>query len=356
MKKTVCLVFLLCITILILGIVYFRSDIDAKISGTLFFEALTTFTAVFGVFGFIYQMAESKELEEAQFLIDLNKLYFNNKIFENILNAVTEGHPESFQGDIKTEIVKYIDYFEPFYLILKNHAINMKTIDELFCFRFFALINSRYVQDTVLTPNHDFYHNIVRLHFIWKEYRTKNGRSVPFESSDLSLLPWYGEAFRSGKKKDASIQDLIPVEHIQIREATLDDVAAISELYKQLLGSTSVDVNLNNKFAEIQSEKNNHIFVATVNGSLVGSIQCTVCSSIAFNGRPHMALDYFVVDKDYRHKGIGTHLINYIKTLGEQMNVSCIYLVSSERLKKAHKFYKKSGFTNPVKGFRMVFR
>ena len=175
MKKIAYLAFLLCLTILILGIVYFKSGIDSKISGTLFFEALTTFTAVFGVFGFIYQMSESKELEEAQFLIDLNKLYLNNKNFEDIVNVVKEGHPESFHGDIKTEIIKYIDYFEPFYLILKNHAINMETFDELFCFRFFSMINNRYVQETVLTPNHDFYHNIVRLHSMCTSFQDLRG-------------------------------------------------------------------------------------------------------------------------------------------------------------------------------------
>ena len=353
MKKTACLAFLICLTILILGIVYFKSGIDSKISGTLFFEALTTFTAIFGVFGFIYQMSESKELEEAQFLIDLNKLYFNNKNFEDIVEVVTKGHPESFHGDIKTEIIKYIDYFEPFYLILKKRAINMETLDELFCFRFFSMINSRYVQETVLTPNHDFYHNIVRLHSMWKNYRIKHGRNIPYENSDLSLLPWYDAVFHR-EKNSTSTQDLIlDDDSIDIRVAMPDDVTSISRLYEQLLGQ-SVDTALASKLTEIQNENNNYIFVAVVNGNVVGTIQCTVCSSIAFNGRPHMALDYFVVDENYRHMGIGTRLISHIKAMGEQMDVSAIYLVSSEHLKKAHKFYKGVGFNNPVKGFRMI--
>ena len=356
MKKAVSLMILLGMVIIALGVLYFLNDIDAVISNTVFFEIITTITAVFGVFGFIWQMSESKELEQSQFIIDLNKLYFTNKNFEKVMSAVINNTLEFSSGNIQTEIIECMNYFEPFYIILKNNAVDMNAIDELFAGRFFTIINNKYIQDTIITPKKDFYHNIVCLHHLWRAYRLRKGKSIPYESSDLSLLSWYNEIF--DEKSNFTMPDSASLQEftIEIREATSRDFNEITSLYEQLLGKSATDESISMRLDEIREEKNNYIFVTLLDEKIVGTVQCTICPSVAFCGKPHMVLDYFIVDKQYRHMGIGTHLVHYIKSVAKQNNVSDIYLVSSKHLKKSHKFYRKIGFNNPVKGFRMLIR
>lgn len=344
-----------CLAFTVLGIVaiYFRNNVDSYIGNTSLFELLTAITAVFGVWSLISQRDKEKALDEAKFIFELNKQYTSNEKYQGLLNLLEYSSPDTFPPDIADIIAQHFDFFEPIYILAKKNILNIRLIDELFCFRFFAVVNNPYVQDKILTPHKEYYSNIAKLHFIWKKYRLskKTNRDIPFISSDLSLLSWYNDSCQINndfyRKMDVKINK------IKIREANMQDAKSIIKLYYQLLGKYTINYDISEQIKIIKKDDKNHILVAIIDKKIVGTVQCAVIPSIAFNGRPNMTVDYFIVDEDYRNMGIGTLLYKKVDEIAKRNNVKSIILVSSNYMKSAHKFCKKMGFNSLVKGFRM---
>lgn len=190
MKKKILVVGAFISLIIILGIIFFKCNLDSLFGDTIFFDILTTFTAIFGVFAIIFQTGRSKDLDEAQFIINLNQQYFSNENYQKVVDLL---EAETIPEGIDNIIAQYFDFFEPIYILLNKGIIHVKVIDDLFCFRFFSVVNNKYVQDKILTPHKDYYKNITRLHQLWKKYRLNNGLDIPLVSTDLSLVDWYND-------------------------------------------------------------------------------------------------------------------------------------------------------------------
>lgn len=351
MKRNIFIVCGLVSLITVFGIVFFRYNFDSFIENTIFFNILTTFTAIFGVFAIAFQSGRSKELDEAKFIFDLNQQYINNTNYQKMLDVLETNLHETVPADIENIIAQHLDFFESIYILLHKGLIRISIIDDLFCFRFFSVVNNKYVQDNVLTPHKDYYRNIVMLHRIWKKYRFSKHLDIPLISSDLSLVDWYNDFYYH--RKDLKNMVTMPISTIKVREAEPKDFASINVLYYQLLGQYVADVSLAEKLSDFKRDNLNYVWVASIEDRIVGTLQCTICQSIAYNGRPHMILEYFIVDKLYRCNGIGTLLLKQAESIAQKFNVKSIVLVSSGKLKSAHRFYRKMGFDSSVKGFRM---
>lgn len=203
MKKRIIFT-LTCICIIIVYyVIVLRYNSDFLKKGTNFFDILVTFTAICGVFGIIYQNSQSNKLNEVQFVFNLNQQYINNANYQKVLDMLETNSVEDGSIEINDIIAQCLDFFESIYILLKSGSINIKLIDELFCFRFFIIVNNKYVQDNVLTPHKNYYKNIVRLHHMWKKYKLKkeSGKSIPLLETDLSLLDWYGDACENRKRE-----------------------------------------------------------------------------------------------------------------------------------------------------------
>lgn len=176
--------------IIILGTIFFKFNFDSLLGETLFFDVLTTFTAIFGFFVIIIQSNRSKDLDEAQFILNLNQQYLSNKEYQKVIDSL---EAETIPAGIDDLIAQYFDFFEALYVLLQKRFIRFKLIDDLFCFRFFSVVNNKYVQDSILAPHKSYYKNIVKLHQKWKKFRLRNGLEIPFESTDFSMVDWYNE-------------------------------------------------------------------------------------------------------------------------------------------------------------------
>lgn len=188
-KTRIVFFFLILIFLISFGILFFYFHIDDTLNGTLFFDAVMTVTAVFGVFGLIFQNARAKNLDEAQFIVSLNQEFANNSNFQHLL-SVLESDNQLTQEEIDIAS-QYLDFFEPFYLLINKKVISVDMIDELFCFRFFSVVNNKKIQMRVLSPHHDYYGNICRLHYLWSKRLKTKRRLIPFSNTDLSRLKWY---------------------------------------------------------------------------------------------------------------------------------------------------------------------
>lgn len=67
---------------------------------------------------------------------------------------------------------------------------------------------------------------------------------------------------------------------------------------------------------------------------------------------PYIEIDNFIVHEDYRRKGIGKIMTDYIATLAEQLNCNVVVLDAYTGNFKAHRFYYNQGYA--PRGFHFV--
>lgn len=346
----------ICITVSVFAIItvlYFIINVDSKIGSTYFFELITALTAILGIFSLVFQSSRSKNLDEAQFIVNLNLEYLkdtDNQKFLDALEVVDE------LDDSLTKIgAKYFDFFEPLYILIDKQILHISILDELFCYRFFAVVNNPMIQKHVIFPHKEFYKNICKLHKLWKEYRIDSTKIIPLIETDLSLNDWYEDLVydkRKNNKKKIKKQNSIDSDKIRIRQFELSDIPTIENLYGQLLGNSTVGME-QDLFFQMQVNKNNIILVAEYEKNVIGTVQYVIFDSLAFGGRANVVVDFLIVDEKYRNNGVATLLIEYIKKYANENNIKSIMLVSGANNKVAHGFYKKMKFDDTVKGFRM---
>ena len=75
-----------------------------------------------------------------------------------------------YDGDMPYDIVTYLAFFEPLYLILASETLDISLVDEMFRYRFFAAVNNPTVQNSELLPQWNSYTNISSLYDLWFEY------------------------------------------------------------------------------------------------------------------------------------------------------------------------------------------
>ncbi len=142
---------------------------------------------------------------------------------------------------------------------------------------------------------------------------------------------------------------------IVIRIAVDKDIQSIATLYKELLGDDTTSTK--NALEEFRRfDASDMIFVADFDGDVVGTIQISVCRSLAFNCRPYIVAEYLIVKREFRSQGIGTRLLQQIDKIAENNNASFACFVSSSFRTDAHYLYKKLGFTDSVVGFRKAYK
>lgn len=190
MKSRILTISFILIVLIAFGAFYFILQWDSFFAGTLFFDIIMTATAVYGVFALIFQNTRSKDLDEAQFVVSLNQEFIKNDNYQMLLDYLESN--KALDNNLINIAAQYLDFFEPFYVLIQRQLINIDMIDELFCYRFFAVVNNETIQKKVLTPHKRYYGNICRLHFIWKKSRLSEKRkSIPLIDTDLSKLKWY---------------------------------------------------------------------------------------------------------------------------------------------------------------------
>lgn len=199
MKKRLLLIGIAAIVFVAIVVMYIVLGVDALLGETKLFALITAVTAIVGVFGLIYQQSRLREVNSAQFLTTLSQMYINHNEYQELLDELEQTRKTRKGANITEEqkriAANCLDFFEPVYVLIKSNAITMAQIDDLFCYRFFALVNNPIVQDCVIRPYHLYYSNIAKLHKEWTRFiiRSSKNKKVPYFETDLSKKPWYKE-------------------------------------------------------------------------------------------------------------------------------------------------------------------
>ncbi len=164
-----------------------------------FFELLiSVFEAVgliLSLFIAIRQLGDSKEIARAQFLTELNKSFVENPEYTKLYNALQDcvDGKCAFKEDCisqnkcllsipKGTVSNYLTFFETVNLLIEDGVLNLEVIDNLFAYRFFLAIHSKFVQESKIIPQPENFINILRLERKWLDYRKSIGK-IPKEGS-----------------------------------------------------------------------------------------------------------------------------------------------------------------------------
>jgi len=138
---------------------------------------------------------------------------------------------------------------------------------------------------------------------------------------------------------------------MNIREASINDVPELVSLMNQLGYPTSVE-KFKPRFKAISENPNYHTLVAEMNGKVIGMAGCCIGMFYEYDGS-YVQIVAFVVDTNYRRKGIGKILIQEVESWAEKQEAIAIALNSGNRLERndAHEFYSSMGYISESIGF-----
>ena len=128
----------------------------------------------------------STKISQAKFLTDLNTSYIKNPGFAEIYthcqdcldgkcaNSSTCDSDTECKLDISRVLLSnYLTFFEGIYLLEKEGSVTFESFNDMYAYRFFLVVHSRFVQKTLLGKEPCNFKNIFRLEKKWIEYRSK---------------------------------------------------------------------------------------------------------------------------------------------------------------------------------------
>jgi GNAT superfamily N-acetyltransferase len=138
---------------------------------------------------------------------------------------------------------------------------------------------------------------------------------------------------------------------VVIREATLDDIAAITLLLHDLGYPASPD-EVKIRFDNITNHKDYRTLLAITNGTIAGMIGMTKNYYFEHNGQ-YIRILVMVVGHSHRNTGIGKMLIAEAEKWARAINAHTILLNSGNRPERqgAYRFYQNLGFEIKSSGF-----
>lgn len=150
---------------------------------------------------------------------------------------------------------------------------------------------------------------------------------------------------------------------MQIREATPDDIAAILILAHagDPRGSQTPPLDLESLsdpryrqgFDAIAADPNNWLYVAELEGKVVGTLQITRIPGLSRSGAWRGLLENVFVDPNVRGQGLGTKLVRWAINRCRELDCSLVQLTSNKLRLDAHRFYARLGFEATHEGFKL---
>jgi GNAT superfamily N-acetyltransferase len=156
---------------------------------------------------------------------------------------------------------------------------------------------------------------------------------------------------------DAELPDLL------IREAREDDIPSIVALFAADTlgghGDTTEAAALPDyvrAFKRIAKSPNDSLYVAELDGEVVGTFQTTIITSITGRGSTNLTIEAVQTRIDRRRKGIGAAMMRFAIDRGREAGVRLVQLSSNTVRQDAHRFYQRLGFAQSHAGFKMKLR
>jgi ribosomal protein S18 acetylase RimI-like enzyme len=150
---------------------------------------------------------------------------------------------------------------------------------------------------------------------------------------------------------------------VTMREARRDDVARIAALI--MLGAarqTRTDAEIAQEaahpayldaFDEVAASPRDTLFVAELDGQVVGTLQVTLIPGLINRGRKRAKLESVHVDPALRGRRIGEAMVAHAVDFARRSGAGLVELTSNKSREAAHRFYRRLGFEQSHEGFKL---
>lgn len=153
------------------------------------------------------------------------------------------------------------------------------------------------------------------------------------------------------------------LDNLVIREAREEDVPALAALFAADEigghGDTTDEAALPDylaAFRAIAMSPNETLYVAELDGTVVGTFQTAVLTKLVGRGAVSMVIEAVQTREDMRGRGIGAIMIRYCIEEARKRRLSTVQLTSNAARIDAHRFYERLGFEKRHFGFRMKLK
>jgi len=149
---------------------------------------------------------------------------------------------------------------------------------------------------------------------------------------------------------------------IRMREAAAGDVPRIATLIMQgapvqkrtpdEIAAEARDSAYQRAFAAVSANPYNTLFVAELQGAVVGTYQITLLPGMAERGRVRAKIESVHVAPEWRGRGIGAAMMRHALAFAAEQGVGLVELTSNKARPDAHRFYRGLGFEQSHEGFK----
>jgi len=154
-----------------------------------------------------------------------------------------------------------------------------------------------------------------------------------------------------------------PIENLVIRFARESDVPELAAIFAADEigghGDTADESALPDylaAFHAIENSSNETLYVAELDGEVVGTFQTVILTKLVGRGAVSMKIEAVQTRSDMRGRGIGAVMIRYCIDDAKQRDVKNIQLISNMARLDAHRFYERLGFDKRHFGFSMKLK
>ena len=148
---------------------------------------------------------------------------------------------------------------------------------------------------------------------------------------------------------------------IHMRGARAEDVPTIVHLFstpdldigKHEEPSTPLLSAYYEAFERIERDPNNRLWVAELEGRVVGVFQLTVIQYLANRGGRIAVAENVIVAPDVRSRGVGEAMMRWAMAEARKAGCFRLQLTSNKARTRAHAFYARLGFVASHEGFKL---
>lgn len=149
------------------------------------------------------------------------------------------------------------------------------------------------------------------------------------------------------KFRPANLNDLPEI----VRMLADDFLGSVRERYETPLPGSYIKA-----FREIESDKNNELIIAELEGAIVGTLQLTFTPSLSFQGGKRATVESVRVDEKYRGQGIGREMMLWAIDRARNNGCISIQLTTNSERTDAHRFYERLGFAGTHLGMKLKLK
>ena len=169
---------------------------------------ITVITALIGAIALFFQFKRDKDVNQANFIMEYDKFFHETTGDDEVMAALEEyqaGNKKALTKEMKLGIINYLVWCESLSVLIQREVMDFDTIDNIYSYRFFVIVNNKWIQKNELGPCAEYYKGVYYLHYAWTKYKKKTHQPILNEEASLANVQNYMEYVKKGNMYNKSI-------------------------------------------------------------------------------------------------------------------------------------------------------